>query len=126
MQMNDSQKIPATKEKVWEALNDPDILRQCIPGCQELSKTSASEMTATVLIEVGPVKAKFSGKITLSDFDPPNGYKIAGVGSGGIAGFAKGGAMVKLEADGISENSRSLQSRFAGRGQTRATRSKID
>src|SRR3954466_6383446 len=100
MQMNDSQRIPASKEKVWAALNDPDILKQCIPGCQSLEMTSPTEMTATVVFKVGPVKATFGGKVTLSDLDPPNSYRIAGEGSGGIAGFAKGGATVKLSAEG--------------------------
>ena len=92
MQMNDSQRIPAPKEKVWAALNDPEILKQCIPGCQSLEMSSPTEMTATVVFKVGPVKATFSGKVTLSDLDPPNSYRISGEGSGGVAGFAKGGA----------------------------------
>ena len=100
MQMNDSQRIPAPKEKVWAALNDPEILKQCIPGCQSLEMSSPTEMTATVVFKVGPVKATFSGKVTLSDLDPPNGYRISGEGSGGVAGFAKGGAVVRLESEG--------------------------
>ena len=96
MQMNDSQRIPASKRKVWEALNNPDILKQCIPGCQSLEMTTPNEMTATVVLRVGPVKATFGGKVTLSDLDPPKGYKISGQGDGGVAGFAKGGATVKL------------------------------
>lgn len=100
MQMSDSQRIPASKEKVWAALNDPAILKQCIPGCEALEMSSPTEMTATVVFRVGPVKATFGGKVTLSDFDPPNSYRISGEGSGGVAGFAKGGATVRLEADG--------------------------
>ena len=96
MQMNDSQRIPASKEKVWAALNDPEILKKCIPGCQSLAMTSPTEMTATVVFKVGPVKATFGGKVTLSDLDPPNSYRISGEGSGGVAGFAKGGATVTL------------------------------
>lgn len=103
MQMNDSQRIPASREKVWAALNDPEILKQCIPGCKSLDMTSPTEMTATVVIKVGPVKATFGGKVTLSDLDPPNGYKITGEGSGGVAGFAKGGAAIRLEAVGENE-----------------------
>ena len=99
MQLNDIQPVPASKAKVWAALNDPEILKRCIPGCQSLAMTSATEMTATVVVKVGPVKATFSGKVNLSDLDPPNGYRIAGEGSGGVAGFAKGGAIVKLEAE---------------------------
>jgi uncharacterized protein len=99
MQMNGRQRIPAPKEKVWTALNDPLILKQCIPGCQSLEMTSPTEMTATVVFKVGPVKATFGGKVTLSDLDPPNSYRISGEGSGGVAGFAKGGATVRLESE---------------------------
>jgi uncharacterized protein len=99
MQMNDSQRIPASKEKVWAALNDPAVLKQCIPGCQSLEMSSPTEMTATVVFKVGPVKATFGGKVMLSDLDPPNSYRITGEGSGGIAGFAKGGATVTLTAE---------------------------
>jgi carbon monoxide dehydrogenase subunit G len=99
MQMSDSQRIPASKEKVWAALNDPEILRQRIPGCQSLDMTSPTEMTATVVFKVGPVKATFGGKVTLSDINAPNAYRISGEGSGGVAGFAKGGATVKLSAE---------------------------
>ncbi|MBR0693209.1 carbon monoxide dehydrogenase subunit G [Bradyrhizobium lablabi] len=100
MQMNDSQSIPASREQVWAALNDPDVLMQCIPGCQSLEVTGPNEMTATVVFRVGPVKATFGGKVVLSDLDPPNSYRISGEGSGGVAGFAKGGAMVRLEPQG--------------------------
>lgn len=100
MQMNDSRRIPASREKVWAALNDPKILKQCIPGCQSLEVTAPNEMTATVVFKVGPVKATFGGKVTLSDIDAPNGYRISGEGSGGVAGFAKGGATVKLAEEG--------------------------
>src|ERR1700759_372144 len=99
MQMNDSQRIPASKQKVWEALNNPDILKQCIPGCQSLEMSAPNEMTATVVLRIGPVKATFGGKVTLSDLDPPNSYRISGEGSGGIAGFAKGGATVRLSEE---------------------------
>jgi carbon monoxide dehydrogenase subunit G len=74
-------------------------LQQCIPGCQKLEKASDSEMTATVTLKVGPVKASFNGKVTLSDIDAPNSYRITGEGAGGVAGFAKGGANVRLEQD---------------------------
>ncbi len=99
MQMNDSQLVPASQDKVWAGLNDPAVLAQCIPGCQKLERTSPNEMTATVVVKVGPVKASFGGKVTLSDIDAPNGYRISGEGSGGVAGFAKGGATVKLTAE---------------------------
>ena len=98
--MNDSQRIPASKDRVWAALNDPEILKKCIPGCQSLEMSTPNEMTATVVFKVGPVKATFGGKVTLSELDPPNSYRISGEGSGGVAGFAKGGATVKLSSEG--------------------------
>lgn len=100
MDMTGQQRIPASREVVWKALNDPAVLQACIPGCQELVKSSDTQMAATALIKVGPVTAKFQGAVTLSDLDPPNGYRIAGEGQGGVAGFAKGSAVVRLEQDG--------------------------
>jgi carbon monoxide dehydrogenase subunit G len=100
MDMTGEYRIPAPREKVWEALNDPEILKICIPGCQELNKDSDTELSAKVKTKVGPVSAQFTGKVTISDSNPPEGYKITGEGQGGVAGFAKGGAEVKLEADG--------------------------
>ncbi len=100
MDMSGSHRIEASREAVWAALNDPDILKQCIPGCEEVVRQSDTEMTAKVVAKVGPVSAKFSGKVTLSDLDPPNGYTITGEGSGGAAGFGKGGATVALSDDG--------------------------
>ncbi len=102
MDMNGSQRIEASREAVYAALNDVDVLRQCIPGCDSIEKTSETDMNAKVTLRVGPVKASFAGKVTLSDLDPPNGYTISGEGSGGMAGFAKGGAKVVLEADGAA------------------------
>ena len=99
MQMNDSQRIPASRNQVWAALNDPEVLKACIPGCQSLEVTAPNEMTATVVFKVGPVKATFGGKVTLSDLAPPNSYRISGEGSGGVAGFAKGSAVVRLESE---------------------------
>lgn len=100
MDMTGEYRIPAPRQKVWEALNDPDILKQCIPGCESVEKVSDTELTAKVRAKVGPVSARFGGKVTLSDLDPPNGYRISGEGTGGPAGFAKGGATVKLADDG--------------------------
>ena len=100
MDMTGEYRILAPREKVWDALNDPEILKQSIPGCQELIKASDTELTAKVSTKVGPVSAKFSGKVTLSDINPPESYKISGEGQGGVAGFAKGGAEVNLEQDG--------------------------
>lgn len=98
MDMRGQQHILADRDTVWNALNDPEILRVCIPGCQELTKTSDTEMTAVAVIKVGPIRARFQGNVKLSDLDPPNGYKISGEGQGGVAGFAKGTADVRLEA----------------------------
>ncbi|MCB1456562.1 MAG: carbon monoxide dehydrogenase subunit G [Nitratireductor sp.] len=89
--------IPASRETVWEALNNPDILRECIPGCEVLEMQSPTQMSATVVTKIGPVKAKFSGEVTLENINAPAGYTIVGEGKGGIAGFAKGGADVALE-----------------------------
>ena len=99
MEMTGEYRITAPRETVWRALNDTEILKQCIPGCEEIVKLSDTEMTAKVVAKVGPVSAKFGGKVTLSDLDPPNGYKITGEGTGGAVGFAKGGADVKLTPD---------------------------
>src|SRR5579859_5217138 len=100
MDMTGEYRIAAPRAKVWAALNDAEILRQSIPGCDEIEKTSDTSFTAKVTAKVGPVKASFGGKVTLSDIDPPNGYTISGEGSGGVAGFAKGGAKVALVDDG--------------------------
>jgi uncharacterized protein len=100
MDMTGEFRIPAPREVVWKALNDPEILKRSIAGCEELEKTSDTEFTAKVTAKVGPVKARFTGKVTLSDLDPPNGYMITGEGQGGAAGFAKGGAKVHLAPDG--------------------------
>ena len=100
MDMTGEYRIPAPRGKVWEALNDPEILKICIPGCEELNKDSETELSAKVKTKVGPVSTEFTGKVTLSDINPPEGYNISGEGQGGVAGFAKGGANVKLSEDG--------------------------
>ena len=100
MDMTGEHRINAPRQAVWAGLNDPETLKQSIEGVDELTKTSDTEFQATVVAKVGPVKAKFKGKITLSDLDPPNGYTITGEGQGGAAGFAKGGATVRLEDAG--------------------------
>ena len=102
MQMSGEYRIEAPREAVWAALNDPEVLKQAIPGCEEIEKISDTELAAKVKIKVGPVSAKFSGAVTLSDLDPPKGYTISGEGKGGPAGFAKGGAKVRLEEDGAA------------------------
>ncbi|MCG8689782.1 MAG: carbon monoxide dehydrogenase subunit G [Minwuiales bacterium] len=100
MEMTGEQRIAASRETVWQALNDPDVLRQSIPGAETVDKVSDTEFAATVTAKVGPVKAKFKGNVTLSDIDPPNGYTISGQGQGGAAGFGKGEAKVSLAEDG--------------------------
>ena len=100
MEMTGEQRIAASREAVWQALNDPDVLRQSIPGAETVDKVSDTEFAATVTAKVGPVKAKFKGNVTLSDIDPPNGYTISGQGQGGAAGFGKGEAKVSLAEDG--------------------------
>jgi uncharacterized protein len=100
MNMSGEEHIAAKRQTVWAALNDPEILKQCIPGCETLEKTSDTEMTAKVKVGIGPVHATFTGKVTLSDLDPPNGYQLSGDGTGGLAGHAHGGATVHLTDDG--------------------------
>ena len=100
MEIKGEYRIPAPRQKVWEALNNPEILKQTIPGCDELVKLSDTEMNGKVTAKVGPVSAKFAGKVTLSDIKPPESYTIFGEGQGGVAGFAKGGAKVSLAEDG--------------------------
>jgi carbon monoxide dehydrogenase subunit G len=100
MEIKGEYRIAAPREKVFAALNDQAVLQACIPGCESLEKTSDTEMKAKVRMRIGPVSASFSGKVTLSDIDPPNGYRISGEGQGGPAGFAKGGAVVTLREEG--------------------------
>jgi carbon monoxide dehydrogenase subunit G len=99
MNMTGERRIAAPKEQVWAALNDPVILQACIPGCEKIDKISETELKATAAVKLGPIAAKFSGKVLLSDLDPPNGYTISGEGQGGVAGHVKGGAKVALAAD---------------------------
>ena len=96
MHLSDEVIIPVPRQKVWEALNDPEILRQAIPGCEQITKLSDTEMEAKVTVKMGPVKASFKGAVTLSDLDPPNGYRISGSGTS-MMGGATGGANVRLE-----------------------------
>ncbi len=100
MEMAGERRIAATPQRVWEALNDPEVLRQCIPGCQSLEKEADDRFNAVAEIKIGPIGARFKGAVALSELDPPNGYTISGQGSGGVAGNAKGTAKVRLSADG--------------------------
>jgi carbon monoxide dehydrogenase subunit G len=101
MTMKGEVPLLADKQTVWAKLNDPEVLKACIPGCQTLDKTGDNGFSAVVKLKVGPVSATFKGSVELTDLDPPNGYRIVGQGEGGIAGFAKGGAKVALsDAEG--------------------------
>ncbi len=96
MTMTGEVTLPADRPTIWRALNDPEVLKACITGCQSLERTGENGFAATAKLKIGPVSATFKGNVELTDLDPPNGYKINGEGQGGIAGFAKGGAAVKL------------------------------
>jgi uncharacterized protein len=96
MTMSGEVTLPASRERVWDALNDPEVLKACIPGCEELVQDDPTHFSAVAKIKLGPVKATFRGKVALEDLDPPNSYRISGEGEGGVAGFAKGGAVVTL------------------------------
>jgi uncharacterized protein len=106
MKMSGEEIIPASREVVWRALNDSTVLQQCIPGCEKITRHSDTKMEARVVVKVGPVKAGFTGVVNLTGLDPPNSYRISGEGKGGFAGFASGGANIKLEA--VPEGTRLL------------------
>src|SRR6516225_8208357 len=114
--MNGEYQLPVPRETVWEKLNDPEVLKACIPGCESLEKLSDTEFQAVAVTKIGPVKAKFKGKIRLSDLNPPNGYRISGEGDGGVAGFAKGGATVALTPkDGGTLLTYSVEAQIGGK-----------
>src|SRR5262245_61007803 len=116
MTMNGEVQLPASRQAVWDKLNDPEVLKACIPGCEELEKTDEHGFRAVAKMKVGPVSARFKGKVTLSDLDPPNGYKISGEGEGGVAGFAKGGATVGLaDKDGGTLLSYNVEAQIGGK-----------
>ncbi|HUA52665.1 MAG TPA: carbon monoxide dehydrogenase subunit G, partial [Candidatus Sulfotelmatobacter sp.] len=116
MDMTGETLIPAPRDAVWRALNDPEVLRQAIPGCETIEKVSDTEFSAKVVAKVGPVRATFTGQVQLSDLDPPNGYRISGEGKGGPAGFAKGGATVKLsDADGGTKLNYTVDAQIGGK-----------
>jgi carbon monoxide dehydrogenase subunit G len=100
MDMTGEERIAAPRNAVWEALNDPSILMQCIPSCQSLEWISSSELVASIKVKVGPISASFSGTITLSNVNAPESYTLEAEGKGGLAGFARGAADVVLEEDG--------------------------
>ena len=116
MQMTGEQTIAAPRQKVWAALNDPEILRQSIPGCQSLEQDGDGRLNAVVAVKIGPIGARFAGAVTLSELDPPNGYTITGEGQGGMAGSAKGGAKVRLaDAPGGTLLSYTVEAEVGGR-----------
>jgi len=116
MTMSGEQQLTAQREQVWAALNDPEVLKACIPGCESLEKLSDNEFAAVATNRIGPVKARFKGKVRLTDLDPPNSYKISGEGDGGIAGFAKGGATVTLtDKDGGTLLSYNVEAQIGGK-----------
>ena len=116
MEIKGEYKIAAPRDKVFAALNDQEILKACIPGCESLEKVSDTEFQAVAVTKIGPVKAKFKGKVRLSDLDPPNGYKIVGEGEGGVAGFAKGAADVRLtDKDGGTLLSYNVEAQIGGK-----------
>ncbi len=100
MDMTGERHIPASRQIVWEALNNPEVLRASIPGCESLEKLDDDKLKATAAVKVGPISARFTGNVQLTDINPPNSYRISGEGQGGVAGFAKGGANVTLADDG--------------------------
>jgi hypothetical protein len=116
MTMNGEVQLAASRQAVWDKLNDPAVLKVCIPGCEELEKTDDHGFRAVAKMKVGPVSARFKGKVNLSELDPPNGYKISGEGEGGVAGFAKGGATVKLaDKDGGTLLSYDVEAQIGGK-----------
>jgi carbon monoxide dehydrogenase subunit G len=100
MEMSGEERIPATQAETWAALNDPAMLKACVPGCESIERATGDEFQVLMVARVGPVSAKFKGKLTLSDLDPPNSYSIAFEGQGGAAGFGKGSAQVQLAPQG--------------------------
>jgi carbon monoxide dehydrogenase subunit G len=116
MTMTGEVQLPASRQVVWEKLNDPEVLKACIPGCEELTKDSDTGFRAVATTKIGPVKARFKGKVQLSDLDPPNGYRISGEGDGGVAGFAKGGATVSLaDKDGGTLLTYNVEAQIGGK-----------
>ncbi|MCC6889150.1 MAG: carbon monoxide dehydrogenase subunit G [Hyphomicrobiales bacterium] len=116
MTMTGEVQLPASRETVWAKLNDPEVLKTCVPGCEQLDKVSDTEFQAIASIKIGPVKARWKGKLRLSDLDPPNGYRISGEGEGGVAGFAKGAATVTLsEKDNGTLLSYNVEAQIGGK-----------
>src|SRR5436190_19801732 len=116
MTMSGDVQLAANRQAVWAKLNDPAVLKSCIPGCELLEKNSENEFQAVATVKVGPVKARWKGKVRLSDLDPPNSYRISGEGEGGVAGFAKGAAKVSLaDKDGGTLLSYNVEAQIGGK-----------
>jgi len=116
MEMQGSRHLAVTQQQAWDALNDPEVLKACIPGCEELTMTGETQFQAVATQKIGPVKARFKGIVNLTDLDPPNGYKISGQGDGGVAGFAKGGATVALsDKDGGTLLTYNVEAQIGGK-----------
>ncbi len=116
MTMSGEYLLAAPREEVWKKLNDPAVLKACIPGCEDLDMVSDTEFVVVAKNKIGPVSARFKGRVTLSDLDPPNGYRISGEGEGGVAGFAKGGATVALaEKDGGTLLTYNVEAQIGGK-----------
>ena len=116
MKMSGTRLLDAPRGEVWEKLNDPDVLKRCIPGCESLEKLSDTDLTAVVAVKIGPVKARFNGDVRLEDLNPPESYRITGSGKGGAAGSASGGADVRLSVvDGGTELSYDVDASVKGK-----------
>jgi carbon monoxide dehydrogenase subunit G len=116
MKMSGSRELPAPQAEVWRKLNDPEVLKRCIPGCESLERVDENALKATVAVRIGPVAARFQGNVKLGDLDPPNAYRISGSGSGGAAGSASGGANVRLKPSGTgTELSYDVDATVAGK-----------
>jgi carbon monoxide dehydrogenase subunit G len=116
MEMKGEQLVPASQQDVWDALNDPQMLKECIPGCEALERVADNEYMVLMVSRVGPVSAKFKGKLTLADVNPPRSYSLAFEGQGGAAGFAKGGAQVQLSSqDGATKLSYEAKANVGGK-----------
>jgi carbon monoxide dehydrogenase subunit G len=116
MMMTGEYLLPASREVVWAKLNDAEVLKACIPGCEEFNKLSETKFQAVATTKIGPVKARFRGRVQLTDLDPPNGYRISGEGDGGVAGFAKGGAAGALaEKDGGTLLTYNVEAQIGGK-----------
>jgi carbon monoxide dehydrogenase subunit G len=116
MTMTGEVQLPADRNTVWTKLNDPEVLKSCIPGCEQLDRNAENEFQAVASVKVGPVKARWKGKVRLSDLDPPNSYRISGEGEGGVAGFAKGQATVSLgDKDGGTLLTYNVEAQIGGK-----------